>query len=71
MANSMTRDLIIFLAASTIVICTLGLLLSSCGPAHSDNGARAVEIPSPVGVVCFAILDSMGNPTGGNCLWQK
>jgi hypothetical protein len=51
----------------------LGLLLflfNGCGPAHSDEGVRAVEIPGPVNVVCYAIQDN-GKTVGGNCLWAR
>ncbi len=53
----------------------LGLLIflvHGCGQgAHSDNGARAVEIQGPVNTVCFAIEDGAGKTVGGNCLWTR
>lgn len=43
------------------------LLVTSCSPARGSD-ARAVEIPAPVGVACYAILDGEGRAVGGSCL---
>lgn len=48
----------------------LMFVFNSCGPAHSDEGVRAVEIPGPINVVCYAVMDN-GKAVGGNCLWQR
>ncbi len=44
--------------------------LFSCAPAKSDEGAHAVEIPGPVGVYCYAVVEN-GKAVGGNCLWSR
>lgn len=56
------------------VLATIGLtvLFHSCGNASpNDSGVRAIEVFSPVGVVCYAILDERNHPVGGNCLRLK
>lgn len=58
-----------FLAA-VITVIFWAFFMSGCAPANSD-GTRAVEIPGPVGVVCYGILNNAGEVTGGNCLPLK
>lgn len=48
-----------------------GWALNGCGTSKAATGLRAVEIQSPVGVVCYAILDEAERAVGGSCLYQK
>lgn len=50
-----------------VVIGLFILLVQGCGPHAGASDARAVEIPGPVNVVCYAIMDGI-TVKGGNCL---
>lgn len=50
-----------------IIMGVLIFLVQSCGPMAGAADARAVEIPGPVGVYCYAIMDGI-TVKGGNCL---
>ncbi len=53
-----------------IILGVVVFVFNSCGTAHSDAGPRAIEIPSPVNTICYAIVED-GKAVGGNCLWAK
>ncbi len=59
-----------WLAVPSTVCFLFFIFVSACGQSKASTTARAIEIDSPVGVVCYAIVED-GKAVGGSCLYQK
>lgn len=61
-----------FLLLASVVFQTPAYVHASA-KARSDNanGIRAVEVPGPEGVNCYAIVDPNLGAVGGGCLYVK
>lgn len=64
-ANELRAHLVLFWASFAAL--SLSIAAPSCSPASGEGGVRAIPIPGPAGVDCYAIMD--GEKTvGGSCL---
>lgn len=53
----------IVLACFSVVLGAVG-----CGSARGSGVASAMPISGPYGVKCYAILNALNEPIGGNCI---
>lgn len=63
-----TRTLFWYDWLAMLIVFLIVFYCTSCGPANGQGLTRAIEIPSPIGVKCYAVLNGNDEPVGGSCV---